>query len=76
MYIVSEIAENGDLKKFLIQNPEISFEKRFEFVKNIFEVMISVKNLSWIHNDIKEHNIFIDVDEKILIGDLSYFMQV
>ena len=38
--------------------------------------MISIKDHQWLHNDIKEPNIFVNKDLDIVIGDLAESIKV
>lgn len=70
-YLVLELADQGDIRKYLSTSAEISIMAKLQHLKDVALGLIQLHNSSIAHQDIKPSNIMIFSELGAKIGDLG-----
>lgn len=63
--------QNGDLRKYLLQNKIISFQEKMRIFIDILTGLKELHSKLIIHRDIKLRNIFVDENGRCIVGDIG-----
>ncbi len=69
--IMTELAENGDLSDLLTKEGPLDPERALDLGHDVFSGLSFLHGLNLQHNDLKPNNIFLDGDDRGVIGDLG-----
>lgn len=72
LFVITEYAPNGELFNYLCNKKVIPIEESMNLFRQIIYGIDYLHNHSICHRDLKPENIFLDANNNIKIGDLSF----